>query len=65
MVNRQVIVKRIVSPDGKVIAEARSISIVAENNPGNTNLSASVSISSHSVSSSSSSSSCIGYNFMT
>jgi hypothetical protein len=44
MVDYKVVIKRITSPDGKIIAEAKSIAIASGNNPTQNSQSISVNI---------------------
>jgi hypothetical protein len=46
MTHQQVVVKRIVSPDGKIIAEAKSIVTTSDNNQGEISQSVSVNVAS-------------------
>jgi hypothetical protein len=52
MTRYQVVVKRIVSPDGKVVAETKSIVATSDNNEGEISQSVSVNVSSGNSSSS-------------
>lgn len=57
MANSKVVIKKIISPDGKVIAEAKSVAITSDGGEGTINQTVVVKISQDGNSSSSSSSS--------
>jgi len=60
---KKVVVKRIVSPDGKVIAEAKSVVIISDNQQSHIQQSVSVEVSANSCCSRSQSSASVSTNF--